>query len=210
MKSPTAACPRAGPPWSAARPAAARPCWPWSSSSGGPWSSTSPGVFMSFEETAEELAKNVASLGFDLPELVEQKAARPGSCLYRAQRDRGDRGIRSGGPVHPPGLRDRRHRRQTGGAGHHRGPVRRPAQRADPALRTAPPLPLAERQGGHRHHHRRAGRRHPDPPRHRGIRLRRGHRPGPPGDGPDGHPPHALRQVPRLPARHQRVSLPDR
>jgi circadian clock protein KaiC len=32
-----------------------------------------PGVFMSFEEGADELAQNVASLGFDLPGLVEQK-----------------------------------------------------------------------------------------------------------------------------------------
>ena len=32
-----------------------------------------PGVFMAFEETAEELAKNVASLGFDINELIEQK-----------------------------------------------------------------------------------------------------------------------------------------
>lgn len=32
-----------------------------------------PGVFMAFEETAEELAKNVASLGFDLNKLIEQK-----------------------------------------------------------------------------------------------------------------------------------------
>lgn len=32
-----------------------------------------PGVFMSFEETSEELVKNVASLGFDLEELVAQK-----------------------------------------------------------------------------------------------------------------------------------------
>src|SRR5215216_73963 len=31
-----------------------------------------PGVFMSFEENSEELAKNVASLGFDLAELEEQ------------------------------------------------------------------------------------------------------------------------------------------
>jgi circadian clock protein KaiC len=31
-----------------------------------------PGVFISFEETAEELAANVASLGFDLPDLVER------------------------------------------------------------------------------------------------------------------------------------------
>ncbi len=32
-----------------------------------------PGVFMSFEESAGELAKNVASLGFDLPDLIEKK-----------------------------------------------------------------------------------------------------------------------------------------
>jgi circadian clock protein KaiC len=32
-----------------------------------------PGVFMSFEETAEELTKNVASLGFDLDRLSDSK-----------------------------------------------------------------------------------------------------------------------------------------
>src|SRR5437773_4913429 len=32
-----------------------------------------PGVFLAFEETAEELTQNVRSLGFDLDELVEQK-----------------------------------------------------------------------------------------------------------------------------------------
>lgn len=32
-----------------------------------------PGVFMSFEETSEELAKNVASLGFDLQGLIRSK-----------------------------------------------------------------------------------------------------------------------------------------
>lgn len=32
-----------------------------------------PGVFISFEETSEELAKNVASLGFDLEQLQQQK-----------------------------------------------------------------------------------------------------------------------------------------
>src|SRR3954452_5271316 len=31
-----------------------------------------PGVFMAFEETSEELAQNVRSLGFDLEELAEQ------------------------------------------------------------------------------------------------------------------------------------------
>ena len=32
-----------------------------------------PGVFMSFEESSDELAQNVASLGFDLPGLIENK-----------------------------------------------------------------------------------------------------------------------------------------
>src|SRR5213079_2039325 len=32
-----------------------------------------PGVFMAFEETAEELAQNVRSLGFDLDELIKRK-----------------------------------------------------------------------------------------------------------------------------------------
>jgi circadian clock protein KaiC len=32
-----------------------------------------PGLFVSFEETTEELAKNVASLGFDLPALADKK-----------------------------------------------------------------------------------------------------------------------------------------
>jgi circadian clock protein KaiC len=32
-----------------------------------------PGVFMAFEENAEELAQNVASLGFDLKDLIRQK-----------------------------------------------------------------------------------------------------------------------------------------
>ena len=35
-----------------------------------------PGVLMAFEETAAELASNVASLGFDLPQLVADKKLR--------------------------------------------------------------------------------------------------------------------------------------
>ncbi|MBC7936149.1 MAG: circadian clock protein KaiC [Rhizobacter sp.] len=35
-----------------------------------------PGVFVAFEEKAEELAANVASLGFDLPKLINQKKVR--------------------------------------------------------------------------------------------------------------------------------------
>src|SRR5271155_1209149 len=32
-----------------------------------------PGVFLAFEETAEELTQNVRSLGFDLDDLIEKK-----------------------------------------------------------------------------------------------------------------------------------------
>ena len=32
-----------------------------------------PGVFLAFEETVEELAQNVASLGFDLKDLINNK-----------------------------------------------------------------------------------------------------------------------------------------
>ena len=32
-----------------------------------------PGVFVAFEENAEELAQNVASLGFDLKDLIKKK-----------------------------------------------------------------------------------------------------------------------------------------
>ena len=32
-----------------------------------------PGAFMAFEENADDLAKNMASLGFDLPEMIRQK-----------------------------------------------------------------------------------------------------------------------------------------
>ena len=32
-----------------------------------------PGVFLAFEETAEELTQNVRSLGFDLEDLIAQK-----------------------------------------------------------------------------------------------------------------------------------------
>jgi len=35
-----------------------------------------PGVFIAFEEKAEELSKNVASLGFDLKKLVKQQKLR--------------------------------------------------------------------------------------------------------------------------------------
>ncbi len=46
-----------------------------------------PGVFMSFEETDEELATNVASLGFDLKQLIADKKLVTRLRLHRALRD---------------------------------------------------------------------------------------------------------------------------
>ena len=97
-----------------------------------------PGVFMMFEENAAELTANVRSLGFDLEKLAAQKKIAARLRPHRAQRDRGDRRIRSRRAVHPAWARDRFHRRQTRGARHGRGAVRRPAQSRHSARRVAP------------------------------------------------------------------------
>ena len=84
------------------------------------------------------------------------------------------------------------------------------ANDGDPARRAAPAVPLAQGQGRHGDHHRRARRRHADAPRARGIRLRLRDPARPSRDraGLDAAPAH--RQVPRHHARHERVSVPDR
>jgi circadian clock protein KaiC len=64
--------PRGRPRWCAATPAAARRFSAWSSSSKGAAQYDEPGVFMAFEESAEELTQNVRSLGFDLDRLAEE------------------------------------------------------------------------------------------------------------------------------------------
>ncbi len=52
-----------------------------------------PGVFMAFEETAEELTQNVASLSFDLEKPDRAESTGAGFRLHRAQRNRGNRRI---------------------------------------------------------------------------------------------------------------------
>ena len=84
-----------------------------------------PGVFMAFEETEEDLRKNVASLGYDLKELADRKKLVDRLRPYRAQRNRRDRRIRPRGLVRSFGLRHRFHRRKTGCARHHRIHFRR-------------------------------------------------------------------------------------
>ena len=84
-----------------------------------------PGVFMSFEESVEDLTLNFASLGFDPRPLAARKQARAGLRPRRAQRDPGDRRVRSGRPVHPPRARDRLDRRQARRPRHHRNALLR-------------------------------------------------------------------------------------
>ena len=170
-----------------------------------------PGVFMAFEETAEELAKNVASLGFDLPTWSSRQEARhrlrPRRARARSRRPASTtwRGCSSAWAT--PSTRSA----PSGGPRHDRVAVRRPVQRGHPARRTAAAVPLAQGQGRHRHHHRRA-RRRASLTRH-GLEeyvsdcvILLDHR----VERADLHPPPARRQVPRLGPRHQRVSLPDR
>ena len=117
-----------------------------------------PGVLMSFEENADELAQDVASLGFDLPRAHRREAAGRRLRPRRAQRDRGDRRVRPRGPVRPPRSRGRVDRRQACRARHHRVAVRRTPERSDPARGAAAAVPLAARSRPHGGDYRRAGR----------------------------------------------------
>ena len=72
-RSRKAGCRRAVRPWYAAARAAARPCLQWNSWCAAPSQFNEPGVFIAFEENAEELTKNVSSLGFDLDDLAKKK-----------------------------------------------------------------------------------------------------------------------------------------
>ena len=167
-----------------------------------------PGVLLTFEENAEEMASDVASLGFDLPELIEaQKLA-----VDYVRVERGE--IEETGEYDLEGLfvrlelRDPDGRRQARRPRHHRIAVRRPEERRHPPVRTATAVPVAEGPGRHRRDHGRARRGSPDPAGTRGVRLRRGDsaRPPRPRSGLDAPP--ARGQVPRLPPRHERVSVP--
>ena len=169
-----------------------------------------PGVFMAFEETAEELAQNVRSLGFDLDDLVARKKL----LIDYVRVERSE--IEETGEYDLEGLFVR-----LGHAIDSIGAKRVVldtietlfsglSQHRHPARRAAPAVPLAEGQGRHRDHHRRARRWHAHPPRPGGVRLRLRHRARPPGHRAALDPPPAHRQVPRLGPRHQRVPVPDR
>ncbi len=169
-----------------------------------------PGVFMAFEETAEELAQNVASLGFDLEHLSAQKKL----FVDFVHVERSE--IEETGEYDLEGLFVRLgHAIDTVGAKRvvldtieslFAGLSNTTLLRAE--LR--PPVPLAEGPRGHGHRHGRAGYGRPHPARARRIRLGLRDPARPPGHGAGLHAPYAGREVPGLRARLERVSLPDR
>ena len=169
-----------------------------------------PGVLMTFEENEEEIASDVASLGFDLPGLIDGAEARGRLRARRTQRDRGNRRVRSGRVVRPARLRDSDAGSQAGRPRYHRIAVCRPDERRHPPVRIAAAVPVAERPGSHGADHRRTWRRRPHPAGTRGVRLGRGHPARPPRPRSGLDPPPACGQVSRLPPRHQRVSVPHR
>ena len=165
---------------------------------------------MTFEENAEEIASDVASLGFDLPELIEAKKL--AVDYVRVERSE----IEETGEYDLEGLfvrldyAIRTRGRQARRPRHHRVAVCGPQGRRHPPRGTAPAVPVAEGQGRHRRDHGRARRGPADQAGARGVRLgcRDPARPPRPRSGLDAPP--ARGQVPRLPPRDERVSVPHR
>ena len=115
-----------------------------------------PGVFMAFEETEEDLRKNVASLGYDLKELSDRKKLVVNYVYIERSEieDTGEYDLE--GLFVRFGLRHRFDRRKTSCPRYHRIHFRRIAQPIHFARGIAPFVSLAERQRGYGYCHRRA------------------------------------------------------
>ena len=147
-----------------------------------------PGVFMSFEETADDLAQNVASLGFDVAGLVAaNKLAMDYVRIERSEiEETGDYDLEGLFVRLDYAIRSVGAKRVVldtlealfGGL----------AERRRAARGVAAPVRLAEGAGRHRADHGRAGRRHAHPSWPGGIRLRLRDPARQPGAEPDS--PH--------------------
>ena len=140
-----------------------------------------PGVFMCFEENEDELAANVASLGYDLKELIaDKKLAVDYVHVERSE-------IEETGEYDLDGLFVRLDYaiKSVGAKRVVLDTIEalfwRPFQYRRVARRTAPAVPLAEGTGRDRHHHCRARRRLSHPARAGGICLRLRHHARSPG-----------------------------
>ena len=169
-----------------------------------------PGVCLSFEETAEELATNVASLGFDVAALIaRKKLAIDHVYLERSlieetgEYDLEALFVRLGHAVDSIGAkRVLLDSVEALFAGLDNEAILRSELRR--LFRWLKEKKLTAIVTGER------GQGTPDPPRPGRIHFGLRHPARPPGhrDGPDAAP--ARRQIPRLHARDQRVSVPDR
>ena len=169
-----------------------------------------PGVFMSFDERIPDLGVNVASLGFDLPDLETRKLL----ATDYVHLDRQE--MHETGEYDLEGLFVRlnlavtTHRRAARRPRQHRLAVCRHPERSRAPLRAAAAVRLAQGPQAHHRDHGGARRRQPHAPWHRGVcvglrdpaRSSRHRRPVDPAP--------AGRQVSRHGAWHERVSVPDR
>ena len=169
-----------------------------------------PGVFMAFEETAEELAQNVASLGFDLERLAAQKKLLVD--FVRVERAE----IEETGEYDLEGLFVRLgHAIDAVGA---KRVVLDTIESLFAGLSNATLLRAELRRLFRWLKDRgvtavvtgRARDGSPHPAGARRVRLGLRDPARPPGHGADLHAPAAGREVPRLRPRHERVSVPDR
>lgn len=120
-----------------------------------------PGVFMAFEENVKDLTENVASLGFDLKDLVARKKlvldyvhVERSEMEESGEYDLEGLFIRLGAAIDSIGAkRVVLDTIETLFAG-----LPNPAILRAELRRAAPPVPLAERQGRDRDHHRRTRR----------------------------------------------------
>ena len=170
-----------------------------------------PGVFVTFEETEQDLVENVASLGLRPPPPGRREApgnrVRPG----RAHRNRGDRRVRSGRALHPARSRAPLDRGTTHRPRHDRVAVCRAEQRRRAPRRAAAAVRLAE--GPRRSRRSITGERGTDTLTRQGLEeyvsdcvILLDHR----VTRPDLDAAPAHREISRLEPRHQRVSVPDR
>ena len=169
-----------------------------------------PGVFMAFEETEEELAQNVASLGFDLKGLTRRKLV--AMDYVRVERSE----IEETGEYDLEGLFVRLDSMIS------RIGAKRVAIDSLEALFSALPNEAILRAELRRLFRwlkdkgvtavitGEQGREHPDASRPRGVCQRLRDLPRPPGHQPGGDPPAAGGEIPRFGPRHERVPDHDR
>ena len=170
-----------------------------------------PGVFIAFEEQAEDLVKNVGSLSYDIQKLIaENKLAVDHIHIDRNEIEESGRirprGICSSGSASPsirsaPSGWSSTRSRRCSAASNNEAVLRSELRRLFEWLKQKGVTAIITG---------RTWRRRADPLRPGGIRRRLRDPARQPGQRPARHPAAADRQVSRLGARHQRISVHSR